>query len=172
MNAQDVILGSRILHLREMKAALAAEKAANARLRDENAALRAGIGLAALALSDLREMGEGERLEVWDGWNLVLGAGRAAKDRNGLKALAQARIAEDARLRIWIVFDGEREAASNSGRLRVSYTGGVGEQRADRFILSFVRAAAYLGLAGRLSVRTDDKRLMREATRLVGISER
>lgn len=172
MNAQDVILGSRILHLRELKAALAAEKEANARLRDENAALRAGVGLAAIALADLGKMGEVERLEVWDGWNLVLGAGRAAKDRDGLKSLALARIAEDAGLRIWIVFDGEREAATGCGRLRVSYTGGVGEQRADRFILSFVRAAAYLGLAGRLSVKTNDKRLMREAVRLLGIAGR
>lgn len=172
MNAQDVILGSRILHLRELKAALTAEKAANAKLRDENASLRAGVDLAVIAVAELRGMVDGECLEIWDGWNLVLGSERMAKDRDELKAMAQERIAQDAGLRIWIVFDGERESVADAGRLRVSYTGGIGGQRADRFIIAFVRAAAYLGLSGRLSVRTGDKRFMRDVVRLLGIASR
>lgn len=172
MNAQDIILGARVLHVRELKEALAKEREVNAALRDENASLRAGIDLAVIAGAELRGMGEGERLEIWDGWNLVLGSERVARDRDGLKALALVQIAQDAGLRIWIVFDGDRESVTDVGRLRVSYTGGVGGQRADRFIQAFVRAAAYLGVSGRLSVRTGDMGLRREVMRLLGLRSR
>ena len=43
------------------------------------------------------------------------------------------------------------------GNVRISYTGGQGEHRADKFIVDFVRMAAYLGLADKVSVRTNDK---------------
>jgi len=53
------------------------------------------------------------------------------------------------------------------GLVRVSYTGGEGEHRADRFICDFIRMAAYLGLAGKVSVRTNDKDFLKEVRRLV-----
>ena len=165
MSAQDLILGARVAHVRELQTALAQEKAANAALRDENAALKAHFDFALLAAEDLKGLKPGERLELWDGWNLVLGAQKEAHDRADLVAQAKARLAADAGLRVWIVFDGPREAATNDGRLRVSYTGGQGEHRADRFILAYVRMAAYLGLAGRLAVRTNDKDFSRAVAR-------
>ena len=166
MSAQDLILGARVAHVRELQTALAQEKAANAALRDENAALKAHFDFALLAAEDLKALKPGERLELWDGWNLVLGAQKEARDRADLVAQAKACLAADAGLRVWIVFDGPREAATNDGRLRVSYTGGLGEHRADRFILAYVRMAAYLGLAGRLAVRTNDKDFSRAVARL------
>ena len=166
MSAQDLILGARVAHVRELQTALAQEKAANAALRDENAALKAHFDFALLAAEDLKGMKPGERLELWDGWNLVLGAQKEARDRADLVAQAKACLAADAGLRVWIVFDGPREAVTNDGRLRVSYTGGQGEHRADRFILAYVRMAAYLGLAGRLAVRTNDKDFSRAVARL------
>lgn len=169
MSAQDVILGARVAHVRELKAELSKEKAANAALRDENAALRAHVDLACLAAEDLRRLPADGVLELWDGWNLVLGAQKEARDRAALVAQARERLAAPGAeaLRIWIVFDGPREKVENDGRLRVSYTGGTGEQRADRAILAFVRFAAYLGLAGRVRVRTNDRELSRRSARVV-----
>ncbi len=56
MSAQDLILGARVAHVRELKAELAQEKAANAALRDENAALKAHFDFALLAAQDLRDL--------------------------------------------------------------------------------------------------------------------
>lgn len=169
MDAQDVMLGARVAHVRELKAALAQAKAENAALRDENAALRAHFDFALLAAEDLRGLPPDGRLEIWDGWNLILGSPKEAKDRPALIAQAKARLAQDATgaLRVWIVFDGPEERVAQEGRLRVSYTGGTGAHRADRLIVSFVRMAAYLGLAGRLAVRTNDRDFARDAKRLL-----
>ena len=149
MSAQDIIMGSRVAHVRELKAEIEKLKAENAALRDERDALKAHFDLALLAATDLKD---GEPLEIWDGWNLVLGAQKAAKDRADLIAQAKA-----SGKRVWIVFDGHDENVVQDGKVRISYTGGTGEHRADRFIVDFVRMAAYLGLAGRVTVRTNDK---------------
>lgn len=168
MDAQDLMLGARVAHVRELKAALAKAKAENAALRDAQAALRAHFDFALLAAEDLRGLPSGGRLEIWDGWNLILGAQKAARDRAALVDQARARLAQDASgaLRIWIVFDGPEERVAREGRLRVSYTGGSGAHRADRLIVSFVRMAAYLGLAGKIDVRTNDKDFARDVKRL------
>jgi len=160
MSAQDVIMGSRVAHVRELKAEIERLKAENAALRDECAALRAHFDLALLAAQDLKDGGP---LEIWDGWNLVLGAQKAARDRADLIAQAKAT-----GRRVWIVFDGHDESVRQDGLVRISYTGGTGEHRADRFICDFVRMAAYLGLADRVAVRTNDKDFLREIRRLTG----
>jgi len=158
MNAQDVILGARVAHVRELKSEIESLKAANASLRDERDALKAHLDLAILAALDLRD---GEPLEIWDGWNLILGAKKEAKDRADL--IAQAKATER---RVWIVFDGHEENVRQDGLVRISYTGGQGEHRADKFIIDFVRMARYLGLSDRVSVRTNDKDFLRQIRRL------
>lgn len=167
MDAQDLMLGARVAHVRELQTALARAKAENAALRDENAALWAHFDFALLAAEELRGMPPEGRLEIWDGWNLILGAQKAARDRPTLIAQAKARLEQDEALRIWIVFDGPEERVAHEGRLRVSYTGGTGAHRADRLIVSFVRMAAYLGLADRIRVRTNDKDFARDVKRLL-----
>lgn len=159
MNAQDLIMGSRVAHLRELKAEIEKLKADNAALRLENDTLKAHFDQALLAALDLRD---GEPLEIWDGWNLILGAQKVAKDRDDLLAQAQA-----SGKRVWIVFDGPRESIRTEGRVRISYTGGTGEHRADKFIVDFVRMAKYAGLADRVSVRTNDKDFLSQVRRLV-----
>lgn len=149
MSAQDLILGTRVAHLRELKTEIDRLKAENAALKDENAALKAHLDQALLALADLKN---GAQLELWDGWNLILGAKKVAKDRADLIRQAKATGKH-----VWIVFDGPDESVRTDGLVRISYTGGTGEHRADRFIVDFVRSAAYLGLAGGVSVRTNDK---------------
>ena len=162
MNAQDIIRDSQLTHVRELRTALAKAAAENAALRDERDALRAHLDMALLAMMDLKG---GEPLEIWDGWNLILGAQKEAKDRADLIAQAKA-----SGRRVWIVLDGSDENMKLDGNVRISYTGGRGEHRADKFIVDFVRMAAYLGLADRLTVRTNDKDFRKAVERLVDIS--
>lgn len=161
MSAQDLILGARVAHLRELKTEIERLKAENASLRAERDALSAHFALALIAAEELSE----GRLELWDGWNLILGAKKEAADKAALIAEAEERLAADQSLRIWIVFDGHDERVINEGRLRVSYTGGTGSHRADRFIIDFVRMAAYRGLADSVSVRTNDKDFRKQVNR-------
>ena len=161
MSAQDVIMGSRVAHVRELKAEIERLKAENAALRDERDSLKAHFDQALLAAEDLKS---GEPLEIWDGWNLILGAQKEAKDRADLIAQAKAT-----GRRVWIVLDGPDENVHLLGaNVRVSYTGGTGAHRADKFICDFVRMAKYLGLADRVTVRTNDKDFRRTVRRLLG----
>jgi hypothetical protein len=52
MNAQDVILGSRVAHVRELKAEIERLRRENAALHDQNAALGAHFDLALLAAEE------------------------------------------------------------------------------------------------------------------------
>ena len=160
MSAQNIIMGSRVAHVRELKTEIEKLKAENAALRDERDSLKAHFDLALLAAMDLKD---GEPLEIWDGWNLILGAQKEAKDRDDLIAQAKA-----SGKRVWIVLDGPDENVHLLGaNVRVSYTGGKGEHRADKFITDFVRMARYLGLADRVSVRTNDKDFRKAVARLL-----
>ena len=161
MTTQDILIGSHATHVRELQTANAKLREENARLRDEATALRAHFDLALLAAEDLKGC---ERLEIWDGWNLLLGAKKEARDRADLLAQAEARAGNG--VRVWIVFDGKDENVSTKDGVRVSYTGGSGLQRADKFICDYLRMAKYLGLAGKVSVRTNDKDFLKTVEKL------
>lgn len=154
MSAQDLILGARVAHVRELKTEVAKLKTELAALRAEKESLEAHFAVALIAARELEEAG---RLELWDGWNLILGATKAAGDRAALEHQAREKLIAEPTLKIWIVYDGPNERVRNDGRLRVSYTGGTGPHRADRFIVDFVRMAVYLGFGEKISVRTNDK---------------
>ncbi|MBR2713519.1 MAG: hypothetical protein IKB76_01945 [Kiritimatiellae bacterium] len=158
MNAQDIIRSSQLTHIRELQTALTKAAAENSALHNELDSLKAHFDMALLAAMDLKG---GEPLEIWDGWNLILGAKKEAKDRADLIAQAKA-----SGKRVWIVLDGHDENVKLDGKVRISYTGGQGEHRADKFIIDFVRMAAYLGLADGLSVRTNDKDFRKAVERL------
>ena len=165
-SAQDIIMGSRVAHVRELKAEIARLKADNARLRDESAALAAHFDMALLAAADLRALETGRKLVIVDGWNMLLGAKKGARDRADLVARWK-----DSPDRVWIVFDGPDEAVSHPDGVRVSYTGGTGAQRADRFVCDFLRMAKYLGLADRVEVRTNDKDFLKQVEKIKGRQE-
>ena len=131
----------------------------NAALRDENASIKSHLDLAILAAE---ELGKGETIELWDGWNMILDAKVEAHNLEELVAMAKARGGK-----VWIVMDGSRENVINDGSVRVSYTGGTGEHRADRFIIDFVRMARYIGREGQVSVRTGDKDFAKTVRRLM-----
>lgn len=162
MSAQDLILGARVAHLGELKREIEHLKAENSALKAENESLKAHFDFALLAAEDLKSLPEGGKLEIWDGWNLILGASKVAQDRDELVAQARARLETASALKIWIVFDGHDERVTNEGLLRVSYTGGTGAHRADRMIVDYVRMAAYLGLASRVEVKTNDKDFLKQ----------
>lgn len=163
MDAQDVIQESRLTRVRELNWQIDKLRAENAALRDENAALKAHFDLALVAAKAL----EKGPLEIWDGWNLILGAQKEARDRDDLLAQAKKAVAGDPALRVWIVLDGRDENVTlPAANIRVSYTGGTGEHRADKFICDYLRMAKYLGLADRVSVRTHDKDFAKTVARL------
>ena len=159
MNAQDIIRSAQLTHVRELQTALTKAAAENTALHNELDSLKAHFDMALLAAMDLKG---GEALDIWDGWNLILGAQKEAKDRADLVAQAKA-----SGKRVWIVLDGHDENVVLDGRVRVSYTGGEGEHRADKFIVDFVRMAKYLGLADRVSVRTHDKDFLAKLRKIV-----
>ena len=168
MDSQGVIMDSRVAHVRGLKAEVERLKAENARLRDESASLASHFDLALLAALDLRGLPPGGRLVIWDGWNLVLGSGRRAATPAELVGQAKAHAGEHPSDFVWIVFDGPRESSSLDGRVRVSYTGGTGQHRADRFVLDFLRMARYRGDLSRIEVVTHDKGFESEVRRLRG----
>ncbi len=167
MSAQDEILGSRAVHVRELRSEISALKAQNAALKAENESLKSHFHLAVLAASDLHELAPGGVFRIYDGWNLVLGAGRIASSRDELAAIVEKELENNPRDLAWIVYDGPEENSRRKGRLRISYTGGEGGQRADRMIVDFIRMARMTGTDPRIEVATSDRGLKRAAEKLL-----
>lgn len=166
MNAQDMIEAARLVRVRELQTALTKAAAENLRLKTENEMLFAHFDLAILAANDLAALPPDGRLVIVDGWNMILGANKVAKDRAELIAQAKAHVAEHPSDFVWIVLDGPRASSSVDGRVRVSYTGGVGAHRADKFICDFLKMARFRGDLRRVEVRTDDKDFKKEVKRI------
>ena len=166
MNAQDMIEAARLVRVRELQTALTKAAAENLRLKTENEMLFAHFDLAVLAANDLAALPPDGRLVIVDGWNMILGANKIAKDRAELVAQAKAHVAEHPSDFVWIVLDGPRAFSSVDGRVRVSYTGGVGAHRADKFICDFLKMARFRGDLRRIEVRTDDKDFKKEVKRI------
>ena len=166
MNAQDMIEAARLVRVRELQTALTKAAAENLRLKTENEMLFEHFDLAILAASDLAALPPDGRLVIVDGWNMILGANKVAKDRAELIAQAKAHVAEHPSDFVWIVLDGPRASSSVDGRVRVSYTGGVGAHRADKFICDFLKMARFRGDIRRIEVRTDDKDFKKEVKRI------
>ena len=167
MSAQDVILGARVAHVRELKTEIERLKAENTRLRDENTSLRSHFGLALLAAQDLRGLSPEGKFILVDGWNLILGAKKEAFSPDDLVAKARRHLGDRPLDFVWIIFDGPKENSFNEDRLRVSYTGGTGPHRADKMITDFVRMARYLGLHRQIEVRTHDKDFLADVRRFL-----
>ena len=166
MNAQDMIEAARLVRVRELQTALTKAAAENLRLKTENEMLFAHFDIAVLAANDLAALPPDGRLVIVDGWNMILGANKVAKDRAELIAQAKAHVAEHPSDFVWIVLDGPRASSRVDGRVRVSYTGGVGAHRADKFICDFLKMARFRGDLRRIEVRTDDKDFKKEVKRI------
>ena len=161
-----MIEAARLVRVRELQTALTKAAAENLRLKTENEMLFAHFDLAVLAANDLAALPPDGRLVIVDGWNMILGANKVAKDRAELVAQAKSHVAEHPSDFVWIVLDGSRASSSVDGRVRVSYTGGVGAHRADKFICDFLKMARFRGDIRRIEVRTDDKDFKKEVKRI------
>ena len=161
-----MIEAARLVRVRELQTALTKAAAENLRLKTENEMLFAHFDLAILAANDLAALPPDGRLVIVDGWNMILGANKVAKDRAELVAQAKAHVAEHPSDFVWIVLDGPRASSSVDGRVRVSYTGGVGAHLADKFICDFLKMARFRGDIRRVEVRTDDKDFKKEVKRI------
>lgn len=160
MNAQSVMMDSRLTHVRELKSEVRRLQAELQAVRAEREALESHFALALAAAEDLKAIPAGAKLIIYDGWNLILGAHREAKDRAELVAQAQAHLAAHPDDRAWIVLDGPDPKSSVEGRLRITYTGGTGPHRADRLILDYVKMARLRGFTVPIEVKTRDKDLL------------
>ena len=166
MTAQDMIEAARLVRVRELQTALTKASAENKRLHDENEMLLAHFDLALLAAGDLAALPPEGRLVIVDGWNMILGAQKEARDRSDLVAQAKAHVAENPADFVWIVLDGPRASSKVAGRVRVTYTGGSGPHRADRLVCDFLRMARFRGDLSRIEVRTNDKDFIKEVKRI------
>ena len=161
-----MIEAARLVRVRELQTALTKAAAENGALRAENEMLRAHFDLALLAAGDLAALPSGGKLVIIDGWNMILGAQKEARDRADLLVQAKAHVAENPADFVWIVLDGNRASSSVDGRVRVTYTGGTGAHRADRLVCDFLRMARFSGDLSRITVRTNDKDFIKEVKRL------
>lgn len=149
MNIGNVILDARVAHVRELKAETARLKAELAAVRNGKEAVEKHFSL---ALAALRDADSADVLVAIDGWNAV----NRSPFRTREALLDYCRSIVRPGLFIWIVFDGDEAAAETSEGLRVSYTGGTGDHRADRLISDWVHAFALRGLRKTVRVVTDD----------------
>ena len=172
---------SRMVRIRNLKDETARLKEELARVRDERDSLRQHFSLALMAARDADAMPPDCTLLVIDGWNAILGSGsltrdRTAKDatrpvcgqgwRKQLVAMVQSWLDRHPGDRAWIVFDGHQANGEVKGRLRISYTGGMGSHRADRFVCDYLRMRLYSGVKTRIVVVTNDKGFRADAKRL------
>lgn len=167
-DAHNLMMESRLVHVRELKAEVARLKAENLRLNSELGALSSHFDFALLAAIDLRDLPPEGRMFIFDGWNLILGAGHIAADRQSLAAEARRMLAANPGSKAWIVYDGKDENVKADGDLRISYTGGEGAHRADRLICDYLRLAAYLGLADKVEVKTRDRDFLKTVSKIKG----
>ena len=145
MTANDVIRDSRVEHVRELKAEIS-------RLKEQLSAANNELGeWRAHLASDAARVPNGGRIVIVDGCNLLFNEFRRDKS-----ALLAAACAIDAGF-VWVVFDGPRENAQCDGRMRVSYTGGTGTQRADRLVTDYVRMLRRSGDRHEVVVVTGDR---------------
>lgn len=167
MNAQNVFRDARVMQVRALKGEVERLSAENKVLREENASLREHFALAVVAATDLAAIGDKGVFHLVDGWNLILGAHKAAKDPNDLLSMVSQHLAENPCDFSWVVFDGPKENSKTQGRLRVSYTGGSGPHRADRLICDFLRMARLAGVSARICVHSHDKDLLKTAAKIL-----
>ena len=178
MTVNDIIQDTRVVHVRELKAEVARLNAELSTARDELASLRGHFDLALLAARDAEQMPDDATFWIIDGWNVLLGSESilsAAEKRlphsekvEILRARVRTKLDEAPHLndQAWIVLDGPRPGGAVEGRVRVSWTGGTGAHRADRFICDYLRMRRFAGARGKVVVATNDKDFKREAERL------
>ena len=167
MTTNDIINSTRVAHVRELKNEVAHLKEELTRTRAELDAVRTHFALALEAARDADLLPEGGALLIVDGWNALLGSASllTAEEKHAtpsvkaacLEAVVTDWLAAHPRDRAGIVFDGAHAGGHVAARLRVTYTGGTGAHRADRFVCDYLRMRRFSGAAFPVRVVTEDK---------------
>jgi len=177
MTAQQIMQDSRMVRMRALKDEVSRLKEELARACEERDGLREHLALALLAARDGEALGRGGTMLIVDGWNAILGSvkvklhqqdGTSGREglRAQLKAIVRRWLENRPGTRAWIVFDGSRADGRADGRIRITYTGGTGEHRADRLVCDYLRMRRFAGDKWRVIVATNDKAFRAEAERL------
>ena len=166
MTANDILNGSRVAHVRELKAEVARLREELARVRAERDSLESHFALALAAARDADSLPPDGILLVVDGWNAILGSASvlSPEERRADGATKKARLRELVRSWLdahphdaaWIVFDGGRAGGDREPRLHVTYTGGTGPHRADRMVCDYLRMRKFTGALRNVVVLTED----------------
>ncbi len=176
MTTNEIFMGARVAHVRELKAEVARLREELAHTRSELESLRNHFALALEAARDADTLPAGARLLVVDGWNAVLGSvsvippserrGSSEELEEALYRRVRAWLAAHPSDAAWIVFDGSKAGGRSEPRLRISYTGGSGAHRADRMVCDYLRMRRLSGASHDVIVATQDKDFRREALSL------
>lgn len=196
MTSQEIMQDIRLTRVRALREEIVRLRSELTSVRGELDSLREHFALALLAARDAERAGSDGLMLIVDGWNAILSStGRLGLDRGRLRFVGNAATEEPrseaegvsgarkgwrAQLagavekwlekrpsdHAWIVFDGPRASGKTKGRLRISYTGGSGEHRADRLVCDYLRMRRYDGAKGHVIVVTNDKAFRAEAARL------
>lgn len=167
MDSQATILASRFARLHEMREEIARLHKENLRLRSQLESQTGHFSLAVMAAVDFAVLPKDGLFIIVDGWNIALGDGRKRRTPKRVREIALRYLAIHKHDFIWIVWDGPDAGGTQHDRLRMSWTGGIGKQRADRFICDFIRMANWRGLSKRIRVLSSDTELMESARRLL-----
>lgn len=174
MNVHDIMRDTRVAHVRTLKAENTQLRERLARLQAEHEALESHLALALLAARDSAALPDDGKILLLDGWNILLGA-RTTKNGATPRPRTREALAHHARdyarahadTFVWLVFDGENAAAHTPcPRMRISYTGGTGAQRADRLILDFLNMMRLSGARATALLVTGDHALRQAAEKL------
>ncbi len=176
MTANDILNGSRVAHVRELKAEVARLKEELARAHAELESLRNHFDLALAAARDLDAQAPDGSLLVVDGWNALLGSASVlppdargldlAAKRDRLRTRVRAWLDAHPGDAAWIVYDGGQAGGEAEPRLRTTYTGGTGPHRADRLVCDYLRMRRLSGSVRNVVVLTEDKDFRRTAENL------
>ncbi len=169
MTSNDIFKDARVAHVRELKDKLAKVTAELSSVRAELESLREHMSLAVLAAKDIDALGDNRTLVIVDGWNVALNSVTGAdwKEKRAKLIKFSHWITNTYReFFIWIVFDGATIGGSCENNVRISYTGGNGNHRADKMICDFLRMLKLSDSTLPTVVVTNDKDFTVEAVRL------
>lgn len=176
MNANQLFIDTRAVHVRELKGEITRLNDELAHTRAELDSLRSHFALALAAARDADNLPAGGHLVIVDGWNALLCSVNVldTTERRKTPAEKRMRLRELARVWldthpadfIWIVFDGTTADGSAENRLRTTFTGGTGQHRADRLVCDYLRMRRLTGTSHEVIVLTEDKDFRRTAEAL------
>ena len=171
LTPNDILQDTRVARVRELKGEVARLKAELVAIRQDCDIWRTRFSEALAAMRDTDRLPPDGSILILDGWNIVFNSkfksdGDLHLGKQHLIDAVRTYSQNNLSKFMWLVFDGEDANAIAKGNFRISYTGGTGEQRADRMICDYIRALRFEGNATPVTVVTYDKDFGRKVAAL------